>query len=276
MNIALDHLLRMALEEDLGHGDVTSEALVDPDKIGTAIVFGREPFILSGGVPFSRVFELLDPRTSVESFFQDGQTIDANSTVFRLKGRMRTLLSGERTALNLLQRLSGIATLTRAMADAIAGTSCRLLDTRKTTPLWRMLEKAAVRHGGAHNHRFGLSDGVLIKDNHIAAVGSITEAIARARQGAPHSLRIEIEVENFDQLEEALQARADIVMLDNFSVEDLREAVTRTNGRALLEASGGVTLERVRAIAETGVDFVSCGALTHSARAIDITMEFQP
>jgi nicotinate-nucleotide pyrophosphorylase (carboxylating) len=161
------------------------------------------------------------------------------------------------------------------MVDAIAGTSCRLLDTRKTTPLWRMLEKDAVRHGGAHNHRFGLSDGVLIKDNHIAAVGSVSEAIARARRGAPHSLRVEIEVEDFDQLEEALQAGADIVMLDNFSVEDLREAVSRARGRALLEASGGVTLERVRAIAETGVDFVSCGALTHSARAIDITMEFE-
>jgi nicotinate-nucleotide pyrophosphorylase (carboxylating) len=271
----LDRLLYMALEEDLGHGDVTSEALVDPEKTAIATVFGREPFVLSGAVPFKRVFELLDPQVSVDLLFPDGERVEANTVVFRLEGRVRTLLTGERTALNLLQRLSGVATLTRQMADAIAGTSCRLLDTRKTTPLWRTLEKAAVRHGGAHNHRFGLSDGVLIKDNHIAAVGSVSEAIARGRRGAPHSLRVEIEVENFDQLEEALQAGADIVMLDNFSVENMREAVSRTKGRAMLEASGGVTLDRVRAIAETGVDFVSCGALTHSARAIDITMEFQ-
>jgi nicotinate-nucleotide pyrophosphorylase (carboxylating) len=183
-------------------------------------------------------------------------------------------LTGERTALNFAQRLCGIASLTRKMADAIEGTGCRLLDTRKTTPLWRGLEKEAVRHGGGANHRFGLADGVLIKDNHIAAAGGIKEAVRRAHEGAPHTLRIEVEVENLAELDEAISAGADIVLLDNFSLDMLRSAAAIGKGRVTLEASGGVSLETVRAIAETGVDFVSCGALTHSARAIDLTMEF--
>ncbi len=187
---------------------------------------------------------------------------------------MRALLTGERTALNFAQRLCGVATLTRKMADAIAGTGCRLLDTRKTTPLWRSLEKEAVAHGGGRNHRFGLFDGILIKDNHIAAAGSIGESVRLARENAPHTLRIEIEVETAGQLEEAIAAGADVVLLDNFTLDMLREAVAIAKGRVLLEASGGVNLQTVRAIAETGVDFVSCGALTHSAPAIDLTMEF--
>lgn len=272
--IRLDMLLRMALDEDLGHGDVTTSSVIDPDTSGEAVVAGRERFVLSGSQAFRRIFELVDPALVVESCYEDGEMVEPAVPAFRLKGSVQAILIGERTALNLLQRLSGVATLTRKMVDALSGTSCRLLDTRKTTPLWRFLEKQAVRHGGGANHRFGLSDGVLIKDNHVAAAGGVREAIAKARiGGAPHTLRIEVEVDTLDQLEEALDARADIILLDNFSLDMLRKAVERNKGRALLEASGGVTLETVRAIGETGVDFVSCGALTHSAKAIDIGLD---
>lgn len=268
-----DLLLWLAVQEDVGHGDVTSESVVDLEATGRAIVFGREPFVLSGAEPFRKVFQIVDPAVRVGSFFPEGKEIQPNVPVFEMEGRIRSLLSAERTALNLLQRLCGIATLTRQMVDAISGSSCRLLDTRKTTPLWRLLEKRAVRHGGGSNHRFGLSDGILIKDNHVAAAGGVGEAVRRARLGAPHTLRIEVEVDRLDQLEEALQAGADIILLDNFSIEMLKEAVSLNKGRALLEASGGVTLRTVGLIARTGVNFVSCGALTHSARAIDISME---
>jgi nicotinate-nucleotide pyrophosphorylase (carboxylating) len=269
----LDVLLWLALQEDLGHADVTSVATIPADLTGRAQVHGREPFVLSGSHAFQRVFQILDDTTQVRCFFEDGQAVAAHATVFELEGKVRTLLAGERTALNLLQRLCGVATLTRKMVEALSTTPCRLLDTRKTTPLWRALEKQAVRHGGGYNHRFNLADGVLIKDNHIAAAGSIKEAVQRAKTQAPHTLRIEVEVDTLEQLDEALHAAVDVILLDNFSVEMLRRAVTRTRGRALLEASGGVTLESVHAIAQTGVDFISCGALTHSARAIDIGME---
>lgn len=271
---SLDILIRLALQEDIGHGDITTEAVVDADVAGEAVVFGRETFVLSGSKPFTRVFHLLDPEVVIETAFKDGDEIRANVPAFKIRGRLRSLLTAERTALNFLQRLSGIATLTRRMVEAVSGTRCRLLDTRKTTPLWRCLEKSAVSHGGGRNHRFGLSDGILIKDNHIQAAGGVRQALGRARDHAPHTLKIEVEVENLDQLEEALDAGADIVMLDNFSLGMLKDAVERAQGRCLLEASGGVNLETVRQIAETGVDLISCGALTHSARAIDISMEF--
>ncbi len=271
-----DLLLWLAVQEDVGHSDVTTEAIIDPLMAGRVSVFGREPFVLSGSAPFRKVFNLIDPGIEISSFFRDGERIDANMPVFRLEGNIRSLLKGERTALNLLQRLSGIATLTRLMVEAMAGTSCRLLDTRKTTPLWRVLEKEAVVHGGGNNHRFGLFDGVLIKDNHVAAVGGVGEAVRRARQRVPHTLKVEVEIDELQDLKGALAAGVDVVLLDNFSIEDMKAAVTMTAGRCLLEASGGVTLDRIRAIAETGVDFVSCGALTHSARAIDISMEFTP
>jgi len=270
----MDELLRLALQEDIGSGDVTTLAVIPPEQESSAVVFGREPFVLSGSYAFRRIFELLDPEVTVESLVGDGEKTDVNVPVFRLRGRARTLLTGERTALNFAQRRCEIATLTRRMADAIAGTGCRLLDTRKTTPLWRQFEKAAVRHGGGKNHRFGLSDGILIKDNHIAAAGNVSEAVARARASAPHGLKIEVEVEDLDQLDEAIAAGADIVLLDNFSVELLRAAVGKAGGRVILEASGGITLDTIRSVAETGVDFISSGALTHSARAIDLTMEF--
>lgn len=269
----LDSLIALALQEDIGHGDITTDATISSDARGKAVVFGRESFVLSGSYPFRRVFELLDSDVRIRSDFTDGDTIEADVPAFTLEGSMRALLSGERTALNLLQRLCGIATLTRRMVDAMSGGSCRLLDTRKTTPLWRELEKAAVRHGGGVNHRFGLFDGILIKDNHIAAAGGVRQAVERGRRHAAHLLKIEVEVETIEELEEALDAGADVILLDNFSLEMLREAVICNRSRALLEASGGVTLERIGQIAETGVDFVSCGALTHSARAIDISME---
>jgi nicotinate-nucleotide pyrophosphorylase (carboxylating) len=272
--VEMDKLFRLALIEDIGSGDVTTLCVIPAGQRGSAVVFGREPFVLSGSKPFRRIFELLDPEIRIECPFADGERIAPNIPIFRIEGPVRTLLTGERTALNFAQRLCGIASLTRKMADAIEGTGCRLLDTRKTTPLWRGLEKEAVRHGGGANHRFGLADGVLIKDNHIAAAGSIKEAVRRAREGAPHTLRIEVEVENLTELDEAISAGADIVLLDNFSLDMLRSAAAIGKGRVTLEASGGVSLETVRAIAETGVDFVSCGALTHSAKAIDLTMEF--
>jgi len=270
----MDELFRLALLEDVGSGDATTLSIIPPGLEAGAVVYGREPFILSGSRPFRRIFELLDPEIRIKCPFPDGDRIEPNVAVFKLEGKVRALLTGERTALNFAQRLSGIATLTRKMSHAVAGTGCQLLDTRKTTPLWRSLEKEAVRHGGGRNHRFGLADGILIKDNHIAAAGSIKAAVRRAREGAPHTLRIEIEVESIGQLDEAIAAGADIVLLDNFTLDMLREAVEIGKGRVVLEASGGVRLETVRAIAETGVDFVSCGALTHSARAIDLTMEF--
>jgi len=271
----LDLLLWLAIQEDLGHGDVTTEAVVDPDLKGRAVVLGREAFVLSGSRVFRRIYELLDSAIQIENFFQDGEEIQPGIPVFGLDGSVRTLLTGERTALNFVQKLCGIATLTRNMVKELSGSSCRLLDTRKTTPLWRVLEKAAVRHGGGTNHRFGLADGVLIKDNHIIAAGEVGEVVRRARQRAPHTLKLEVEVDNLEQFEVALEAGADIILLDNFSLEMLREAVARNKGRVLLEASGGVLLERVRAIADTGVDFISCGALTHSARSIDLTMEME-
>ena len=272
----LDRLLWMALEEDLGHGDVTTTAVVPSDATGRAIVVGREDFVLSGSYPFRRVFQLLEPSTKVTSRFVDGQQIPADVPVFEIRGRLAVILGGERVALNMLQRFSGIATLTRRMADALAGTDCRLLDTRKTTPLWRRLEKQAVLHGGGHNHRFGLSDGILIKDNHIASAGGVRAAIERARNAAPHTLRIEIEVDNLEQLRDVLEIGVDVVLLDNFTPEMLVEAVGMCQKRTLLEASGGVTLENIRRIAATGVDFISSGALTHSARAVDISLEVYP
>jgi nicotinate-nucleotide pyrophosphorylase (carboxylating) len=272
--IEMDELLRLALLEDIGSGDATTLSVIPADLEGGAVVFGREPFVLSGSKPFRRIFELLDPQIRVECLFPDGEQIDPNVAVFRINGRVRTILTGERTALNFAQRLCGVATLTRKMADAVAGTGCRLLDTRKTTPLWRSFEKEAVRHGGGKNHRFGLADGILIKDNHVAVAGGIKEAVRLAREGALHTFRIEVEVEDIDQLEEAIGAGADVVLLDNFTLDMLKDAVALCKGRVILEASGGVRLETVRAIAQTGVDFVSCGALTHSAGAIDLTMEF--
>lgn len=271
--VPLRERILWALEEDLGSGDVTTAATVPGGRTGVAFAVTRESCVVSGMEAFRLVFQVLDPAVEVSMTHGDGTFVGPSTTLAGLRGPLRSILSGERTALNLIQRLSGIATCTRRMVEAVRGTRCAILDTRKTTPLWRDLEKAAVRHGGGRNHRFGLYDGVLIKDNHIAAAGGLRRAVERAREGVPHTLRIEVEVDTLDQLREALEVGVDVIMLDNFSLEDIRRAVSLVQGRALLEVSGGVTPEKVRDIAECGVDFISVGALTHSAPAIDIGLD---
>lgn len=267
-------LIDAALAEDLGAGDVTTEALVPPTAEAEAVLRTRLAGVIAGLGVAEAVFRRLDPQVVFEQGVAEGEEVVAGTVLATVRGRARALLSGERVALNFLQHLSGIATFTRAYVRAIAGTRARIVDTRKTTPGLRMLEKYAVRVGGGHNHRFGLSDGVLVKDNHLTVVGSLTQAIRRARQKVHHLLRVEVEVESLDQVREALAAGADILLLDNMSLEALREAVRLAQGRALTEASGGITLDNVAAVAATGVDFISVGALTHSAPALDIGLDF--
>ncbi len=272
---AADRLIRTALEEDVGGGDITTEATVAGGTLATARLVAREPLRLAGLPGFRRVFEVLGEsplRWTVH--VAEGEDVTADTRILDVEGDARTLLTGERTALNLLQRLSGIATLTARWAGRLQGTGARLVDTRKTTPGLRALEKYAVRVGGAANHRSGLYDGILIKENHLRAGGGIAACVAAARRRAPHTLRVEVEVTNLHELEQALEAGADAVLLDNMGLEGMREAVRRARGRAILEASGGVTEERLRAIAETGVNLISAGALTHSARAVDLSLLF--
>ncbi|MBI5189674.1 MAG: carboxylating nicotinate-nucleotide diphosphorylase [Nitrospirae bacterium] len=268
----IQEIIARALAEDIGGGDVTTEATVDPDKDGEAVVVAKEDFILAGYEVFLNVFMSLEPGIEFNVEYLDGDNVEKGATMFTLKGPMRTLLTGERVALNLLQRMSGIATLTARYVDAIEGTKAAILDTRKTTPGLRTLEKYAVTVGGGRNHRFGLYDGILIKDNHIAAAGGITKAVEAARATAPHMLKIEVECESIKDVKEALKAGVDVIMLDNMDEKTMAEAVKVIGGKALTEASGNMTLERVRKVAETGVDFISVGALTHSAPAVDISM----
>ncbi|MGD9022479.1 MAG: carboxylating nicotinate-nucleotide diphosphorylase [Deltaproteobacteria bacterium] len=270
--VDIKELIRLALEEDIGSGDVTSEALIGPDRVATAVIFAKEDLILAGLKVAQEVFFTLDSGVLFETIFQDGDRVESGSEILRARGKLRALLAGERTALNFLQRLSGIATLTRHCVDRVKGFGVQVTDTRKTTPGWRRLEKYAVRMGGGHNHRFGLYDGVLIKDNHILACGGISEAVNRARARKPHLLQIEVEASDLDQVKEALENGADVIMLDNMSLEDIRKAVTLIQRRALIEVSGGVTLDTLAELADTGVDIVSMGAITHSPRAVDISM----
>ncbi|MFN0062644.1 MAG: carboxylating nicotinate-nucleotide diphosphorylase [Myxococcaceae bacterium] len=272
---ALDTLIALSLEEDIGAaGDVTSEALIPASAKGEGELWAKEPMVFSGGEAFARVFAYVDPRAQVKLEAKEGQWISSRRRVAQVKGNLRALLLAERTALNILQRTCGIATATRQAVAAVKGTRLRILDTRKTAPGFRALSKAAVRAGGGENHRFGLFDGILIKDNHLAAVGgSVRTAIERARAHATHLLRVEIEVTSLRQLDEAISAGADVVMLDNFEDAGLRAAVKRAKGRVKLEVSGGVTLERLPRLARLGVDFVSMGALTHAARAMDLSLE---
>jgi len=264
-------LIRLALEEDIGPGDVTTDALINKDRVATGVIFAKEPIIVAGLEVAQEVFTTLDPSMRFETGFQDGDRVESGDEILTASGKLRALLAGERTALNFLQRLSGIATLTRQYVDQVAGSNVRLTDTRKTTPGWRRLEKYAVKIGGGHNHRFGLYDAVLIKDNHIAACGGITEAVAKVRKSRPR-LQIEVEVSDLDQVKEAIENRVDIIMLDNMETNDIRQAVRLVDRRALIEVSGGVGLERLAEIADIGVDIISIGALTHSARAVDISM----
>ncbi len=262
--------MRAALREDLGRaGDITTDAIVPAGAVGTARFVAREPGVVSGIFVVERIFAVLDPRVVVAVAVADGGRVSKGTVVATVTGPLRPMLTGERTALNLLSRLSGVASATSRLVEAVAGTRATIVDTRKTTPGLRALEKAAVRDGGGSNHRFGLDDAILIKDNHVAVAGGITAAIDAARRDAGHLVKIEIEVDTLAQLDEALAARADIILLDNFTLDDLREAVTRTGGRALLEASGRIDADTVRGVAETGVDLISSGALTHSARILD-------
>jgi nicotinate-nucleotide pyrophosphorylase (carboxylating) len=272
-DLELDAFLRRALAEDIGFGDVTTEAIVPPDLRARGVVRVKEPGVIAGLDVAARIFALLDSRSAWRADVSDGAWIDGvPRDVAEVTGSARALLSGERVALNLLQRLSGIATAARRAVDA-AGGRLTILDTRKTTPGLRMLEKRAVRLGGARNHRFALYDGVLIKDNHIRAAGGVGEAIRRARSAVPPALRIEIEASTLAEVQEAVAAGADIVLLDNMTPAQMREAVNAIGGRARTEASGGITLDNLPEIAATGVDYASMGALTHSARALDISLK---
>ncbi len=280
---ACRRLAELALEEDLDAvGDVTSAILLPTDRKGMAYLVARREGVLAGLPAAALTFALVDSSLVFETLRPDGSPLRPGERLAAVSGCARSILAAERTALNFVQRLSGIATLTRRHVDAVAGLPCRVLDTRKTTPGWRLLEKYAVRQGGGHNHRLGLYDGVLIKDNHLAALGDcadpIAEAIRLARQKVAGALPLEIEVDTLEQLESALKARPDIVLLDNMPPSELRRAVSRRNEIApavLLEASGGVTLDTLRALAETGVDRISVGALTHSAIALDIALDWQ-
>jgi nicotinate-nucleotide pyrophosphorylase (carboxylating) len=272
-------IVRRALAEDAGTGDVTTLATVPPDASVGALMVAREPLVVCGLPLAEAVFHEVCAKIQIESQAEDGQKASRGQTLLRLRGPAGALLTAERVALNFVQHLSGVATLTARFVEAVAGTRARILDTRKTTPGLRALEKYAVARGGGTNHRAGLFDRVLIKDNHLAALrheppNAIEAAVRRAREKYP-KLEVEVEADTLEQVEQALLAKADVILLDNMSNENLRAAVWLVNGKARTEASGGVTLASVRAIAETGVDFISVGALTHSARAVDIALDFQ-
>jgi nicotinate-nucleotide pyrophosphorylase (carboxylating) len=269
---AVGRLIALALEEDVGPGDRTAEACVPLPARGSGLIFAKEPLIVSGVSAAARVFRALDPGCELEALAGESDAADPGEGILRVRGSLRAILTAERTALNFMMRLCGIATLTRLYAQALAGTKTRLLDTRKTTPGMRELEKAAVRAGGGFNHRGALFDGILVKDNHAAAAGGIGEAVRRARAQAHPLLKVEAEVSTPQQIEEALEAGADMLLLDNLSDDELRKAVQQVRGRVPLEASGGMTLDRLPRVAATGVDNVSVGALTHSAPAVDLSL----
>ncbi len=271
----LDRLIDLALDEDLSAaGDVTTAALVHPELRGRGELWAKEEMVLSGLSAFARVFQRFDDTVRIEFEAVDGDATLQLQRVARLEGSLRTLLICERTALNIIQRTSGVATMAAKAAKAVKGTHLQILDTRKTSPGMRALSKVAVRDGGCKNHRFGLFDGVLIKDNHIAAVGgSVKEALRRAKEKVPRLVKIEVEVANLHQLDDAIVEGADVIMLDNFTDAQISEAVKRVKGKIALEVSGGVTLDRLPVLAKLGVDFVSMGALTHSARSMDLSLE---
>lgn len=272
-------LIDLALSEDVGTGDITSIATVPAGRTATAIMLAKQNGVLSGIDVAQEVFRTVDPEVTFDALKANGDELRDRDHIAIVRGNARSILTAERTALNFVQRLSGVATVTAAYAAAVAGTSTKVVDTRKTTPGMRLLQKRAVIHGGGSNHRFGLADGVLIKDNHLAAIGGpnrITDAVTAARKTAPHTLKIEVEVTSLDELREALDANADIVMLDNMDTATMAEAVAIRNAHAnqpLLEASGGITLERLPEIAATGIDLISSGALTHSAPSLDISLD---
>lgn len=273
MKTTVDPLILMALQEDISSEDVSTNSVVREKTSGSAQLLCKEEGTIAGIYIFSRVFQLLDSDISVETFVSDGDEVKYGQLAAVVSGDIRAILSGERTALNFLQRMSGIATYTRSMTKLLEGTATKLLDTRKTTPNMRIFEKYAVKVGGGCNHRYNLSDGVMLKDNHINAAGGITQAVAMAREYAPFIRKIEVEVENLEMLQEALDAGADIIMLDNMSDEDMRRAVKMTKGKAETECSGNVTLENIKRLTDIGVDYISSGALTHSAPILDLSLK---
>jgi len=275
MEFYVKKIIEQALSEDIGPGDVTTEATIPVGSTSTAEILAKQDLVLAGLDVSLEVFHFLDAAIQFTRFAQDGDRIKPGKVIARVSGSTRVLLAGERVALNLLQHMSGIATLTSKYVEQLKGLNAQALDTRKTLPGLRQLEKYAVRMGGGTNHRFGMYDGVLIKDNHIKAGGSITKAIESARRNAHHLLKIEVETKTLDEVREALAAKADIIMLDNMPLDMIREAVKLINGQVLVEASGNVTLETIREIGETGVDFISSGSLTHSAPAADISMKIK-
>ena len=273
--LALDDLLRRALNEDLGQGDVTSEAIFSPDHSSRGFLLAKQEFMLAGGEVFARVFELLDARVGVNFSRRDGEAVKQGERFADLAGPTRSILSGERIALNFLQHLSGIATETRRYVEACGDSGAMIVDTRKTTPGLRMLEKYAVTVGGGQNHRFGLNSMILIKDNHIRAAGGISPAVRLVRAKSSPFLKIEVETEDLLQVREALAAGVDVIMLDNMPTERIAEAVRVINGQALVEVSGKVTYEQIETLAGLGVDVISSGALTHSVKAVDISLKFE-
>ncbi|MCI7131884.1 MAG: carboxylating nicotinate-nucleotide diphosphorylase [Lachnospiraceae bacterium] len=273
MKLNADELIRMALQEDITSEDVSTNAVMPDYRLGTVDLICKQDGIIAGLAVYARVFTILDPKTVVDLKCKDGDLVKNGQLLATVQGDIRVLLSGERVALNYLQRMSGIATYTHEVASLLEGSRTTLLDTRKTTPNCRIFEKYAVRVGGGCNHRYNLSDGVLLKDNHIGAAGSIENAVKMAKAYAPFVRKIEVEVETLEQVKEAVEAGADIIMLDNMSYEQMKEAIQLINGRAQTECSGNVTKENIARLTELGVDFISSGALTHSAPILDISMK---
>lgn len=269
----VDNLLLLALQEDISSEDVTTNAVMPEACQGTVQLLCKQDGVIAGMEVFARVFTLLDEKTEIIPYVKDGDEVKKGDLLATVNGDIRVLLSGERTALNYLQRMSGIATYTRSVAKLLEGSKTTLLDTRKTTPNMRIFEKYAVRAGGGFNHRYNLSDGVLLKDNHIGAAGSVTKAVQMAKEYAPFVRKIEVEVENLDMVKEAVEAGADIIMLDNMSVEEMKEAIRIIDGRAQTECSGNVTKENIDHLTSLGVDYISSGALTHSAPVLDISLK---
>lgn len=272
----IEAMLKIALEEDIGPGDITTMSTIPAELQGKGLFRAKKSCVVAGLFLLPRIFSLVDEAVKVRNLARDGDAVGQGAVVAEAEGPVRALLMVERTALNFLQRLSGTATLTQKYVEALKGASCRLIDTRKTTPGLRALQKYAVRMGGGRNHRVGLYDAALIKDNHIAAAGSLTRAVEEVRKQAPFMTKVEVECGNLEQVREALDARADVIMLDNMNIPQMAEAVRLVNKRAWVEASGGIDLENLREVAATGVDFISVGALTHSAPAADFNMKITP
>ena len=275
----IEQIIRLALAEDSGLGDITSESILSRARKGRGRIKAKQELILAGSGVAVQVFRILDPQADIRFLFRDGDAIQSGDVLMEIEGDLLALLKGERVALNFLQRLSGIATLTRTFVDHLENEQVRLTDTRKTTPGWRALEKEAVRAGGGYNHRFALYDGILIKDNHIAVAGGIREAVDAVRERTSHLMKVEVEVTCMDEVRQALDAGADVIMLDNMSLEEMTTATgvikDTSRGRVVVEASGNVSLESLNPIADTGVDVISCGALTHQARSVDLSMSIE-